>query len=380
MSERKVLQKYFPPEWDPRDIARRRGPKPTGPRVQTVRLMAPFSMKCTTCGEFIYKGRKFNSRKETPLDEKYLNIQIFFFSIKCTRCSSEIIFRTDPANSNYAMVKGAVRNMEPWRNREAEDETVEQRLDRLEQEEIEAAGEEEKNAMADLEAKNLDARREMAAADALDEIRHRNARIHRSEKDGMDYADTVVRSEDEERERQEREDDEAAKRAFATARGSKEVPLDDIMEELIEDEPTESTASASVASFSSRGQALATLKPVDLIHQVAHHGRKLTPRFSWPHRRLTRPRLKTEGSSIAITSRLRTVKAEAGERHKQKRRRVGHDGMMDCSGELPAKTDPGHQNAPQNAAIYVDLFAAAVTLKLARLPVVTPCYHRLPSS
>lgn len=180
--------------------------------------MAPFSMKCTSCGEFIYKGRKFNSRKETPVDEKYLNIQIFRFHIKCTRCSGEITFRTDPKTSDYAMVRGAVRNMEPWRNRVTEDETDEQRLDRLEKEEAEAAGEEEKNAMADLEAKNLDARREMAAADALDEIRQRNARIHRSEKDGMDYADTIVRSEDYERERQEMEDDAAAAKAFAAAR------------------------------------------------------------------------------------------------------------------------------------------------------------------
>lgn len=230
MSERKVLQKYYPPDFDPSSIARRRGPKSTGPRVQTVRLMAPFSMKCTTCGEFIYKGRKFNSRKETPLDQKYLNIQIYFFSIKCTRCSAEIIFRTDPKNNDYAMVKGAVRNMEPWRNREAEDETVEQRLDRLEREEAEAAGEEEKNAMADLEEKNMDARREMAAADALDEIRQRNARVNRSEKDGVDYMDRVVRTEDEERERQEREDDEAAKRAFAAGRAGT-AQLDIVYEE-----------------------------------------------------------------------------------------------------------------------------------------------------
>lgn len=121
------------------------------------------------------------------------------------------------------MVKGAVRNMEPWRNREAEEETDEQRLDRLEREEAEAAGEEEKNAMADLEAKNADARREMAAADALDEIRQRNARINRSEKEGVDFADSIVRTEDEEREQQEREDDEVAKRAFATARSYMEV-------------------------------------------------------------------------------------------------------------------------------------------------------------
>ncbi|GAO17033.1 uncharacterized protein UV8b_03151 [Ustilaginoidea virens] len=221
MSERKVLQKYYPWDFDPRDIARRSGSKSgsTGPRIQAVRLMAPFSMKCTTCGEFIYKGRKFNARKETNLEQKYLGkIQIFFLYIKCTRCSAEIVFRTDPKNKDYAMVKGAVRNMEPWRNRVAEEETVDERLDRLEQEEAEAAGEEERNAMADLEAKNADARREMAAADMLDEIRQRNARIHRSEKEETDYAHTIVRAEDEERARQEREDEEAAKRAFAEAR------------------------------------------------------------------------------------------------------------------------------------------------------------------
>lgn len=70
MSERKVLTKYYPPDWDPRQITKRKGPKVE--RLQTVRLMAPFSMKCTSCGEFIYKGRKFNSRKETRADDKYL--------------------------------------------------------------------------------------------------------------------------------------------------------------------------------------------------------------------------------------------------------------------------------------------------------------------
>ncbi|EGY18084.1 cell cycle control protein cwf16 [Verticillium dahliae VdLs.17] len=194
MSERKVLTKYFPPDFDPRALTRKRGPKSTGVKTQAVRIMAPFSMKCTTCGEYIYKGRKFNSRKETPQGERYLGIQIFFFSIRCTRCSAEIIFRTDPKINDYTMVKGAVRNMEPWRNRAGEDEGVEERLDRLEREEAEAAGEEEKNAMEDLEAKNADARREMAAADALDEIRQRNARIQRSEKEGVDFADYVRRS------------------------------------------------------------------------------------------------------------------------------------------------------------------------------------------
>ncbi|KAF4996793.1 hypothetical protein FGRMN_4269 [Fusarium graminum] len=234
MSERKVLQKYYPPDFDPSALEGRRGPKQSGPRVQAVRIMAPFSMRCTRCGCFIYKGRKFNSRKVTPPDEKYLGIQIIMLHIRCTGCSSEIILKTDPKNNDYAMVSGAVRNNEPWRNRETENEGDEERLDRLEREEAEAAGEEEKNAMEELEAKNLDAQREMAAADALDEIRHRNARINRSEKEGVDFSDTIIRTEDQERERQEKEDDEAAKKAFAAARAQ--------MDTIVEEKPQEEVA------------------------------------------------------------------------------------------------------------------------------------------
>ncbi|KAI0124269.1 hypothetical protein BJ170DRAFT_686631 [Xylariales sp. AK1849] len=222
MSERKVLQKYYPPEFDPRDIQRVRGPKNAGPKVQTVRLMAPFSMKCLSCGEYIYKGRKFNARKETP-DEKYLGIQIFRFYIRCTRCSSEITFKTDPKNQDYACERGAKRNTEPWRV--GREETDEERLDRLEQEE------EERNAMVELEAKTVDAKREMAVADALDEIRTRNARVERADRDGVEVAMPVP--EDEERARIEREDSEAAKRAFAFAREA-ELMEDEVMDVDVE--------------------------------------------------------------------------------------------------------------------------------------------------
>jgi len=39
-------------------------------------------MRCTSCGEYLPRGRKFNARKETPQDEKYLNIQIFRFYLR----------------------------------------------------------------------------------------------------------------------------------------------------------------------------------------------------------------------------------------------------------------------------------------------------------
>ncbi|KAI9822689.1 MAG: hypothetical protein M1827_000408 [Pycnora praestabilis] len=207
MSERKVLTKYYPPDFDPSKITRTRGPKPVGPKVQTVRLMAPFSMKCIACGEYIYKGRKFNARKETT-DEKYYSISIYRFYIRCTRCSGEITFKTDPKNMDYTCEKGAKRNFEPWREKgEGTEESEEERLDRLEREE------EERNAMVELETKTLDAKREMAIADALDEIRTRNARNERVDR-GAEGLVGVRDELDTERERQEREDEEAAKRAF----------------------------------------------------------------------------------------------------------------------------------------------------------------------
>lgn len=218
MSERKVLTKYYPPDFDPSKIGRTpKHLKPTGPKLITVRLMAPFGMKCTSCGEYIYKGRKFNARKETT-DEKYLNIQIYRFYIRCTRCSSEITFKTDPKNMDYTCERGAKRNFESWRDPTSKElhETDEQRLDRLEREEAEAAEQEEKNAMEELEQKMEDSKREMRIADALDEIRTRNARIERGEKGGKEeQALAQVRdAAQEERQRQQQEDDAAARRAF----------------------------------------------------------------------------------------------------------------------------------------------------------------------
>lgn len=73
MSERKVLNKYFPPDFDPTKIPRKKASKQ---EQHKVRLMAPFSMQCNTCGDYIYKGKKFNARKERADGENYLGIQV----------------------------------------------------------------------------------------------------------------------------------------------------------------------------------------------------------------------------------------------------------------------------------------------------------------
>ena len=255
MSERKVLTKYYPPDFDPGKITRTpRHLRPAGPKLIKVRLMAPFSMKCTSCGEYIYKGRKFNAQKGTT-DEKYLNISIFRFFIKCTRCSGEITFKTDPKNMDYTCERGAKRNFEMWRQgmEQEIDETDEQRLDRLEREEAEAEEMEEENAMAELEQKMEESKREMKIADALDDIRTRNARIERGEKGGSGIEDalTGVRNEAEDQRRKaEREDEEMTRRAFEN--GNRErVLLEESMQAEID----------SVGSQAQRARDAAAMPP-----------------------------------------------------------------------------------------------------------------------
>lgn len=204
MSERKVLTKYYPPDFDPSQIKRS---KVKNDKLPTVRLMTPFAMRCSRCGTFIPKSRKFNARKQTPEGEKYLDIQKFRFFFKCPDCHGEISFMTDPKNMDYTVEAGAVRNFEVWRENHVE-ETDEERLQRLEQEE------QELDPMKDLEAKMHDAQRDMAVADALDEIRATNARNEIASKSAEVASVKDLR--DEARKKADEEDANAAKAAFAS--------------------------------------------------------------------------------------------------------------------------------------------------------------------
>jgi hypothetical protein len=213
MSERKVLTKYIPPDFDPRVLSKR--VRSSGPaKLPTVRLMTPFSMKCTRCGTYIPKSRTFNARKETPKGDAYLGIQKYRFYFHCPGCHGEVAFKTDPKNMDYEVESGAVRNFEPWREGRVE-ESDEERLRRLE---MEAGGEDpDVDAMADMEAKLAEAQTDMAVADALDEIRANNARQERAAK-GVGESNVSRDEKVVEREREEKEDEEAARDAFQKAR------------------------------------------------------------------------------------------------------------------------------------------------------------------
>uniref|UniRef100_A0A2P2JP45 Splicing factor YJU2 n=1 Tax=Rhizophora mucronata TaxID=61149 RepID=A0A2P2JP45_RHIMU len=163
MGERKVLNKYYPPDFDPSKLPRLRRDKNQQIKV---RMMLPMSIRCSTCGNYIYKGTKFNSRKEDVIGETYLGIQIFRFYFKCTKCAAEVTIKTDPQNSDYVVESGATRNFEPWR---AEDEEVEKTTQKREAEEM-------GDAMKALENRTLDSKREMDILAALDEMKSMKSR------------------------------------------------------------------------------------------------------------------------------------------------------------------------------------------------------------
>eukprot|EP01126_Amoeba_proteus_P042149 TRINITY_DN4576_c1_g1_i1.p1 TRINITY_DN4576_c1_g1~~TRINITY_DN4576_c1_g1_i1.p1 ORF type:complete len:338 (+),score=104.91 TRINITY_DN4576_c1_g1_i1:61-1014(+) len=229
MGERKVLNKYYPPDFDPTLIPRTKRPKNEQFKV---RMMVPFSIRCLTCGEYIGAGKKFNARKETVSGEEYLGLKIFRFYFKCTRCSSEITIKTDPKNTDYACEMGAVRNFESQIKKD--DEAREAKLKKQQEEEV--------NAMKAMESRLLDTREEMDTLDKLHEIRTMNARADLV--DPLDVIDFLAGSEIESKTLGE--DEEEVIREMIIARKTNKIKR---MEDEVEDEKVVGNYSFSRSSL-----------------------------------------------------------------------------------------------------------------------------------
>lgn len=97
-------------------------------------------------------------------------------------CPSKLSLPLTIIGTDYKVERGAKRITDGWRDSNDpryKDETEQEILDRLEAQAGEDTVQEDK--MAALEDKMQDSKREMQVADALDEIRSRNARIERNE-------------------------------------------------------------------------------------------------------------------------------------------------------------------------------------------------------
>ncbi|WOL05374.1 pre-mRNA-splicing factor cwf16 [Canna indica] len=262
MGERKVLNKYYPPDFDPAKIPRRRQPRNQQIKV---RMMLPMSIRCGTCGTYIYKGTKFNSRKEDVVGETYLGIPIFRFYFKCTKCSAEITFKTDPQNSDYTVESGASRNFEPWRNED----------DALEKEKKKRADEEMGDAMKSLENRALDSKQDMDILAALEEMRSMKSRHATVSVDSM--LETLRRSAYEKGKEITEELDEADEELIKsiTFHRSKDFVQriddeDDDIEDLVQlsSNPSESSQNNLKRKFNSEGTGKVE-KPTDSLTKAS---------------------------------------------------------------------------------------------------------------
>ncbi|GJY44311.1 coiled-coil domain-containing protein 94 [Tanacetum coccineum] len=160
MAERKVLNKYYPPDFDPAKIPKRRMRKNQQIKV---RNMLPMTIRCKICGNYSNEGTKFNMRKEVVIGETYLDkIPIFRFYFKCKMCSTEITMKTDPQNDHYTVESRAARNCESW-----------------------CAKEDRGDSMKSLENRTLDSKRVMDILSNPDKIKSMNSRRARVSNDAM---------------------------------------------------------------------------------------------------------------------------------------------------------------------------------------------------
>ena len=197
MAERKVLNKYYPPDFDPSKL--RSFEKKSTRKMCNVRMMLPMTVRCYTCHQYMYIGTKFNMKVETVQDEDYLGIKIYRFYFKCTNCYSEITFKTDPKNNDYVAEFGASRNHEPWKDM------------LLAEEEYKAMKKQEmkEDVMKSLEYRTYDSKREMDILDAMDQVKTLNRRENNVNYDEL--IRKVVKEEDKVKEEKEKEKEKIKK-------------------------------------------------------------------------------------------------------------------------------------------------------------------------
>ncbi|XP_059848245.1 probable splicing factor YJU2B isoform X1 [Hypanus sabinus] len=122
MGERKGVNKYYPPDFDPAkhgSLNKYRNSHPLRERARKlsqgiliIRFEMPYNIWCDGCGKHIGMGVRYNAEKKKV--GNYYTTPIYRFRMKCHLCVNYIEMQTDPANCDYVIVSGARRKEERW--------------------------------------------------------------------------------------------------------------------------------------------------------------------------------------------------------------------------------------------------------------------------
>ncbi|XP_033710042.1 probable splicing factor YJU2B isoform X1 [Tursiops truncatus] len=122
MGERKGVNKYYPPDFNPTkhgSLNRYHNSHPLRERARKlsqgiliIRFEMPYNIWCDGCKNHIGMGVRYNAEKKKV--GNYYTTPIYRFRMKCHLCVNYIEMQTDPANCDYVIVSGAQRKEERW--------------------------------------------------------------------------------------------------------------------------------------------------------------------------------------------------------------------------------------------------------------------------
>eukprot|EP00477_Mikrocytos_mackini_P000069 GAHX01000072.1.p1 GENE.GAHX01000072.1~~GAHX01000072.1.p1 ORF type:complete len:181 (-),score=47.35 GAHX01000072.1:267-809(-) len=109
MGERKNINQYYDPNFDPNNISDTIKKSNTQTPWIRTRTMLPLSVKCSKCLRFTKFGKKINAQKQTIRGKSYLGVPILRFAFNCYHCGNKMAYKTDPKNGDYEIDYGATK-------------------------------------------------------------------------------------------------------------------------------------------------------------------------------------------------------------------------------------------------------------------------------
>ncbi|XP_033098497.1 coiled-coil domain-containing protein 130-like [Anneissia japonica] len=122
MGERKGVNKYYPPDFDPkkhRSLDKYHNSHPLRERankihlgILVIRYEMPYNVWCEGCGNHIGMGVRYNAEKKKV--GNYYTTPIYQFKMKCHLCDNYLVMETDPKNCEYKCISGVRRKNQKW--------------------------------------------------------------------------------------------------------------------------------------------------------------------------------------------------------------------------------------------------------------------------